>query len=146
MTHANAFPLNAWYAAAWSHEVEHELAVRNPREQIGRSPNQFIPRRDIGIERRSSQEERSFPIQDLRVEGRHRSARLTEERHREMALLFFCIQLERQSSAFRLSRPALAASIVVSQFCLYTVCIREKTDDARQRLSPQCLVCRSLEP
>src|SRR6478735_7262180 len=28
MTHANAFPLNAWYAAAWSHEVEHELAAR----------------------------------------------------------------------------------------------------------------------
>ena len=28
MTHAKAFPLNAWYAAAWSHEIEHELAAR----------------------------------------------------------------------------------------------------------------------
>jgi len=33
MTHANAFPLNAWYAAAWSHEVEHELAARRICDQ-----------------------------------------------------------------------------------------------------------------
>ena len=28
MTDATPFPLNAWYAAAWSHEVRHELAPR----------------------------------------------------------------------------------------------------------------------
>ena len=28
MTDAKAFPLNAWYAAAWSHEIQHELAAR----------------------------------------------------------------------------------------------------------------------
>ena len=33
MTHANAFPLNAWYAAAWSHEIAHELAARTICDQ-----------------------------------------------------------------------------------------------------------------
>src|SRR3712207_6900920 len=28
MTDARPFPLNAWYAAAWSHEIKHELAAR----------------------------------------------------------------------------------------------------------------------
>jgi phenylpropionate dioxygenase-like ring-hydroxylating dioxygenase large terminal subunit len=28
MTDAKAFPMNAWYAAAWSHEIKHELAAR----------------------------------------------------------------------------------------------------------------------
>ena len=28
MTAARSFPLNAWYAAAWSHEIRHELAAR----------------------------------------------------------------------------------------------------------------------
>ena len=28
MTQARPFPLNAWYAAAWSHEIKHELAAR----------------------------------------------------------------------------------------------------------------------
>ena len=28
MTDARLFPLNAWYAAAWSHEIKHELAAR----------------------------------------------------------------------------------------------------------------------
>jgi hypothetical protein len=28
MTQAKPFPLNSWYAAAWSHEIKHELAAR----------------------------------------------------------------------------------------------------------------------
>jgi phenylpropionate dioxygenase-like ring-hydroxylating dioxygenase large terminal subunit len=28
MNEAKPFPLNAWYAAAWSHEIKHELAAR----------------------------------------------------------------------------------------------------------------------
>ena len=28
MTEGKPFPLNAWYAAAWSHEIKHELAAR----------------------------------------------------------------------------------------------------------------------
>ena len=27
MSDAKPFPLNAWYAAAWSHEIKHELVV-----------------------------------------------------------------------------------------------------------------------
>ena len=28
MTETKPFPLNAWYAAAWSHEIKRELAAR----------------------------------------------------------------------------------------------------------------------
>ena len=28
MTEAKSYPLSAWYAAAWSHEIKHELAAR----------------------------------------------------------------------------------------------------------------------
>ena len=28
MTETKSYPLNAWYAAAWSHEIKHELAAR----------------------------------------------------------------------------------------------------------------------
>src|SRR5690349_13933470 len=28
MSQAKPFPLNAWYAAAWSHEIKHELTAR----------------------------------------------------------------------------------------------------------------------
>ena len=28
MTEQRAYPLNAWYPAAWSHEIRHELAAR----------------------------------------------------------------------------------------------------------------------
>ena len=33
MTQAKPFPLNAWYAAAWSHQIKHELAARTVCEK-----------------------------------------------------------------------------------------------------------------
>src|ERR671912_552719 len=33
MSEAKPFPLNAWYAAAWSHEIKHELAARTVCEK-----------------------------------------------------------------------------------------------------------------
>ena len=31
---SRSFPLNAWYAAAWSHEIEHELAARTDNNRV----------------------------------------------------------------------------------------------------------------
>ena len=33
MAQTKPFPLNAWYAAAWSHEIEHALTARTVCEK-----------------------------------------------------------------------------------------------------------------
>jgi phenylpropionate dioxygenase-like ring-hydroxylating dioxygenase large terminal subunit len=33
MAEAKSFPLNAWYAVAWNHEIKHELAARTICDQ-----------------------------------------------------------------------------------------------------------------
>jgi phenylpropionate dioxygenase-like ring-hydroxylating dioxygenase large terminal subunit len=33
MTEAQAYPLNTWYAVAWSHEITHELTARTLCDQ-----------------------------------------------------------------------------------------------------------------
>src|SRR5438093_4696525 len=63
-----------------------ELSFREETEDVARAPEQLLARRRIVTQARPGQEERSFRIEDVGIERRHRPARLSEKHHEAQRL------------------------------------------------------------